>query len=197
MFLRRFERRKNGKPHTYWALAESYRTAKGSRQRIVAYLGELTRAEQDGWAKLGQHLATKSSAAKSSAAKSPDANSPDANSAPKPLQRTLFDPPRRDEPQEDEPQEDEPLLVKLSGIRLERTRDFGDVWLAWGLWRCIGLVVTEDGFPIGYEVFAGNTNDSKTVRAIVGPKNWRCTRNSPRGWKPVCRRWPPRPKRDD
>jgi transposase len=32
---------------------------------------------------------------------------------------------------------------------------------------CIGLVVTEDGFPIGYEVFAGNTNDSKTVRTIV------------------------------
>ncbi|RIK72803.1 MAG: hypothetical protein DCC68_25925, partial [Planctomycetota bacterium] len=93
MFLRRFERYKNGKPHTYWALAESYRTAKGSRQRIVAYLGELTPAEKDGWAKLGQHLATNSPAAKSPA----DA-SPDAGSAPKPLQRTLFDPPRRDEP---------------------------------------------------------------------------------------------------
>jgi hypothetical protein len=36
MFLRRFQRRKNGKPHTYWALVESYRTAKGSRQRVVA-----------------------------------------------------------------------------------------------------------------------------------------------------------------
>lgn len=34
---------------------------------------------------------------------------------------------------------DEPLLVKLSGIRLARTRDFGDVWLAWGLWRMLGL----------------------------------------------------------
>jgi transposase len=29
--------------------------------------------------------------------------------------------------------------VKLSSIRLERTRDFGDVWLAWGLWRLLGL----------------------------------------------------------
>jgi hypothetical protein len=56
MFLRRFERRKNGKPHTYWALVESYRTAKGSRQRVVAYLGELTAEEQNGWAKLGSHL---------------------------------------------------------------------------------------------------------------------------------------------
>ena len=32
---------------------------------------------------------------------------------------------------------------------------------------CIGLVVTEDGFPLGYEVFAGNTHDSKTVQSII------------------------------
>jgi transposase len=113
MFLRRYERRKNGKPHTYWALVESHRTAKGSRQRVVAYLGELTSDQQDGWAKLGAHLNGHASS---------------------PPQRTLFDPPRRDQPREDEP-----LLVKLSSIRLERTRDFGDVWLAWGLWRMLGL----------------------------------------------------------
>ena len=40
MFLKRCERRKNGKKHTYWALVESYRTPRGSRQRVVAYLGE-------------------------------------------------------------------------------------------------------------------------------------------------------------
>lgn len=114
MFLRRFDRRKNGKPHSYWALVESYRTAKGSRQRVVAYLGELTADEQDGWAKLGSDL----------------------NGGPKTQrpQLTLFDPPRRDEPRDDEP-----VLVKLSSIRLERPRDFGDVWLAWGLWRLLGL----------------------------------------------------------
>jgi transposase len=32
---------------------------------------------------------------------------------------------------------------------------------------CIGLVVTEDGIPLGYEVFDGNTHDSKTVEDIV------------------------------
>ena len=32
---------------------------------------------------------------------------------------------------------------------------------------CIGLVVTEDGFPVGYEVFAGNTHDSQTVQSII------------------------------
>jgi transposase len=114
MFLRRFERRKNGKPHTYWALVESYRMAKGSRQRVVAYLGELSSDEQDGWAKLGSHLGGEAKARRP--------------------QLSLFDPPRRDEPRDDEP-----LLVKLSSIRLERPRDFGDIWLAWGLWRMLGL----------------------------------------------------------
>jgi transposase len=32
---------------------------------------------------------------------------------------------------------------------------------------CIGLVVSEDGFPLGYEVFAGNTHDSRTVKTII------------------------------
>lgn len=49
-------------------------------------------------------------------------------------QLSLFDPPRRDKPEDDEP-----LLVRLSRVRLERVRDFDDVWLAWGLWRMSGL----------------------------------------------------------
>lgn len=113
MFLRRCERKKNGKRHTYWALVESYRTAKGSRQRVVAHLGELKAGEETGWAKLGQHLEGKQ------AARRP--------------QRSLFDPPPP------EPCSPEPVAVRLSGVRLERLRDFGDVWLAWGLWRMLGL----------------------------------------------------------
>jgi transposase len=114
MFLRRYQREKNGKPHTYWALVEAYRTAQGSRQRVVAYLGELTAGGQDGWAKLGSHVG----------------GGPASRNPP----RSLFDPPRRDVRGDDEP-----LLVRLSSICLERTRDFGDVWLAWGLWRMLGL----------------------------------------------------------
>jgi hypothetical protein len=56
MFLRRYERRKSGKRHTYWALVESIRTGQGSRQRVVAYLGELRKSEQNGWALLGRRL---------------------------------------------------------------------------------------------------------------------------------------------
>jgi transposase len=32
---------------------------------------------------------------------------------------------------------------------------------------CIALVVTFDGFPLGYEIFAGNTTDSTTLQEIV------------------------------
>jgi transposase len=32
---------------------------------------------------------------------------------------------------------------------------------------CIGLVVTREGFPLGYEVFAGNRNDSTTLREVI------------------------------
>ncbi len=32
---------------------------------------------------------------------------------------------------------------------------------------CIALVVTFDGFPLGYEIFAGNTTDSTTLKEIV------------------------------
>lgn len=109
MFLRRFQRRKNGKVHTYFALVESYRTAKGSRQRIVNYLGELQPGEESGWAKLGRGL--------------------DGKPPPAP---TLFDVPADDS-------DDETVWVDLRGIRLERSRAFGDVWLALGLWRLLEL----------------------------------------------------------
>jgi len=41
MFIRPCRRRKDGKTHAYWALVESYRTERGPRQRVVAYLGKL------------------------------------------------------------------------------------------------------------------------------------------------------------
>lgn len=44
MYLRRCYRTKDGKRHGYWALVEGYRTARGPRQRVVAYLGEMDAA---------------------------------------------------------------------------------------------------------------------------------------------------------
>ena len=124
MFLRRCKRQKNGKQHTYWALVESYRTARGSRQRVVAYIGELKADEQNGWVQLGRCL--------------------DKKSRPKP---SLFDPPHYDDPSDEEPVE-----VNLKDVRLERLRDFGDVWLALGLWRLLGLdSLLSDRMPPGRE----------------------------------------------
>ena len=128
MFLKRLHRRKGkDKKHTYWALVESVRTAKGSRHRTVAYLGTLGKDEQNGWAQLGGRLSKKQ--------------------RPQP---SLFDPPRHDEPADDEP-----VLVKLSGVGLERLRDFGGIWLGLGLWRLLELdKLLADLMPAGKEEVA-------------------------------------------
>ena len=98
----------------------------GSRHRVVAYLGGLARGEASGWAQLGRALS--------------------GRRLPRP-ESSLFDPPRYDEPDEDEP-----VLVKLKDIQLERLRGFGDVWLAWGLWRLLELdVLLERIMPQGRE----------------------------------------------
>jgi transposase len=124
MFLRRFQRRKNGKVHSYFALVESYRTAKGSRQRIVSYLGELEPGEENGWAQLGRGL--------------------DGKPPPSP---TLFD-----VEADDNVGADETVWVELRGVRMERLRAFGDVWLALGLWRLLELdVLLKKLMPEGRE----------------------------------------------
>lgn len=124
MFLKRLERYKNGKQHTYWALVESIRTARGSRHRVVAYVGELKKSQQSGWAQLGKHL--------------------QKHQRPQP---SLFCPPHYDDPDEDEK-----VLVKLKDIQFERIRDFGDVWLALGIWKLLGLdTVLAKYMPQGHE----------------------------------------------
>jgi hypothetical protein len=120
---------------------------------------------------------------------------------------------RRKAPLFDDGSRDVAVPVRLKGIGIERSRQFGDVYVALALWRGMGfeqlvaellpadkervafegeaeanapaqrgysrdhrgdrkqvliaLVVTFDGFPLGYEVFAGNIHDSKTLQAIV------------------------------
>ncbi len=52
MFVRQCIRTKNGQRHAYWALVESYRTERGPRQRVVAWLGDV-----DEQGRLGVHEA--------------------------------------------------------------------------------------------------------------------------------------------
>jgi len=112
MFPMRVRKRKNGKTHVYWALAESYRTPRGSRHRIVGWLGELKGGAQSGWAELARQLGGK---------------------LPPVPQPTLFGP---EPPGEPVP---EHVEVDVRGVRVEGTRDFGDVWLGLVLWRSLGL----------------------------------------------------------
>jgi len=51
MRLRKWRKRVKGKTEEYWALVESYRTARGPRQWIVAYLGEVGEAAREGVAR--------------------------------------------------------------------------------------------------------------------------------------------------
>jgi transposase len=68
----------------------------------------------------------------------------DKKSRPQP---SLFDPPHYDDPIDEESVE-----VDLKSVRLERLRDFGDIWLALGLWRLLGLdTLLSDRMPPGRE----------------------------------------------
>ena len=115
MFLKRCSRKKDGKPHTYWQLVESYRTPRGPRHRVVAYLGELDSSERRGWGRLALQL--------------------DGKAAARAQQLMLFDNVSTDH--------DDPVPqyveVDLKGIRVERTRDFGDIFLGLTLWRILGF----------------------------------------------------------
>jgi hypothetical protein len=90
---------------------ESYRSAKGSRHRVVAYLGKLSAGETSGWEKLSARLEGK-------AAKEPG----------------LFDAVAAEDDAIGET-----ALVDLKNVQLANVREFGQVWLAWTLWRMLGL----------------------------------------------------------
>jgi hypothetical protein len=123
MFLKRLIRRKNGKTHTYWALMESFRTAKGPRNRVVAYLGNLSARERSGWSHFSDKL----------------------NGQPL-ADPTLFEPPVSAGEQERFER------VRIKGVTVGRLRDFGDVYLGLILWRLLGLdKLLEETIPAGRE----------------------------------------------
>ena len=107
MFLKRITVRKSGKEHTYWALIQSVRTARGPRHRTVTYLGELSPSERAGWAEM-----------------------PGLLKGEEELNGSLF---------KDEKPVPDHVKVKVRDVQVERSRDFGDVYVGWGLWRLLEL----------------------------------------------------------
>ena len=114
MFLKRMTRSSGGRKRLYWELVETVRTARGPRHRTVAYLGELAAGERQGWARLSRML--------------------DGKAAAKAEQLSLFE--TRSAGEDEVPDH---LEVGLKGVRVDRPRDFGEVFVALALWRMLGL----------------------------------------------------------
>ena len=125
MYLRRHRRTTNGSTYEYWTLVESRRTASGPRQQTVATLGKLPGLDEPvhaGWESLGDLLEGRS-----------PARQLELCGAPQPV------PPMWRE-------------VDVRGLRVERVREFGEVYLALSLWRRLGLhTLLQELIPSGRE----------------------------------------------
>ena len=110
MFLRRHKRKKKGETYEYWTLVESVRTSRGPRQRTVATLGKLPGLDEE--TRVGwEHIGEILDG--------------------KVRQKDFLKPADPDPP--------EWATVDLKGLRVERLRRFGDVYLGLALWRRLGL----------------------------------------------------------
>lgn len=113
MFLRRYTRTVAGKRLTYFALVENVRTEAGPRQHVVAHLGELNANQQRRWQRTITFHNRQGEA----------------------RQLRLF------HDDEHVPLADDPDIVRirLQSVGWTNPRRFGDVWLAWWLWRFLKL----------------------------------------------------------
>src|ERR1700704_1123418 len=126
MFLRRTERKKNGKTHSYWNVVENKRLDNGRGvQRHVLYLGEINSSQAAAWRR------------------AIDVFDEDAGRA-----RTLalFPEDRCEAVAGDA----SVVQLRLSDFRLHRPRQWGACWLAGQLWKQLEL----DRF-LGYRLAPG------------------------------------------
>jgi len=113
MFLRRHRKVAGGETYDYWTLVKTVRTARGPRHRIVANLGKLDGSEPSvelGWNNLDELLEGKAGPRQ--------LELDGSTNSPSPLPC---------------------LQVDLSGVRVERLRQFGRVYLGLALWKRLGL----------------------------------------------------------
>jgi len=112
VFLKSHSRKKDGKQHRYYSLAESLRTSRGPQHRTLAYLGELNGSAELAWRKSIAVL----------------------NGEGSECQLELFP---SDTPTI--PGGERVVQVVLDRVRWERPRDFGEVFLAHQLWKLLDL----------------------------------------------------------
>ena len=122
MYLRRCRQSCGGRTYVYWKLIESVRTARGPRQRVVAYLGGLDEADR---------LGVADAASGASGASGGAGNG----------QRVLFDSasPRF-------------IEIDTARLRVQNVRAFGGAWLALQLIDKLGLrSFVDEAMPRGRE----------------------------------------------
>jgi transposase len=118
VYLRRNRRKVDGQTYEYWTLVESRRTASGPRQHTITTLGKLPGLDAQvrrGWEQIEALL---------------EGRPPAPRQLPLPVlggaaQTEAAEPCWRE--------------VDVRGVRVERVREFGEVYLALALWRRLGL----------------------------------------------------------
>ncbi len=115
MFLRKTQRKKDGKTHTYWSVVENQRVARGRVvQRHLLYLGEINASQAAAWRRAVEVVDTDTGQSQTLSLFPEDrgaAVAPDASV----------------------------VQLRLSQMRLCRPRQFGACWLAGLLWRELEL----------------------------------------------------------
>ena len=114
MYLRSHNRKKNGKVNEYYSIVEKRKVANGRYiEKRVLYLGEISGSQKKSWNKSIEILNEKN----------------------KPIHKTLFALCDNDEICENI----DAIPIKLSEMKLEKPRAFGDCWLGCEIWDQLGL----------------------------------------------------------
>jgi transposase len=145
MFLRHYTRTKDSKTHSYYALVESVRTEAGSRQHVVAYLGELNHDQQGRWQR------------------TVDIYNRQGDSQ----QLRLFS----DDDQVYVPDDPDVVRIRLGSVGWTNGRRFGDVWLGLWLWKLLSLdEIVDRHVPQGKEtVRPADIVAIEVINRLCGP----------------------------
>ncbi len=145
MFLRRYTRTVAGKTLTYFALVENVRTEAGPRQQVVAHLGELNADQQRRWQRTLVFYNRQGTA-------QPLRLFPDDEAIPLP----------------DDP---DIVRIRLASVGWTNARQFGDVWLAWWLWRFLHLdQIVDQHVPQGkHTVRPADIVAIEVINRLCGP----------------------------
>ncbi len=114
MYLKKHKRKKNGKYNTYYSIAEKRKVSRGRYvEKAVLYLGEISDSQKKSWERSIEII----------------------NEDNKPVRKSLFAYDQDNQTHHDV----DAIPVKLSKMKLENPRTFGDCWLGCEIWDALGL----------------------------------------------------------